>query len=60
MLVQQVITKINLHEIVILRVVLYWCETWSLTLSEEHRLRVFEKRVLRRMFGPKRDKILGG
>jgi hypothetical protein len=36
-------------------VVLYGCETWSLTLREEHRLRVFESRVLRRMFGPKRD-----
>jgi hypothetical protein len=35
--------------------VLYGCETWSLTLREEHRLRVFENRVLRRIFGPKRD-----
>jgi hypothetical protein len=35
--------------------VLYGCETWSLTLREEHRLRVFEERVLRRIFGPKRD-----
>jgi hypothetical protein len=35
--------------------VLYGCETWSLTLREEHRLRVFENRVLRRLFGPKRD-----
>jgi hypothetical protein len=33
------------------------CETWSLTLREEHRLRVFENRVLRRIFGPKRDKV---
>jgi hypothetical protein len=37
--------------------VLYECETWSLTLSEEHRLRVFENRVLRRIFGPKRDEM---
>jgi hypothetical protein len=36
-------------------VVLYGCETWSLTLREEHRLRVFENRVLRRIFGPKRE-----
>jgi hypothetical protein len=39
--------------------VLYGCETWSLTLREEHRLRVFEKRVLRRIFGPKRDEVTG-
>jgi hypothetical protein len=39
-------------------VVLYGCETWSLTLREEHRLRVFENRVLRRIFGPKRDRRL--
>jgi hypothetical protein len=38
-------------------VVLYGCETWSLTLREEHRLRVFENRVLRRIFGPKRDEV---
>jgi hypothetical protein len=41
----------------ILPVVLYGCETWSLTLREEHRLKVFEKRVLRRIFGPKRDEV---
>jgi hypothetical protein len=35
------------------------CETWSLTLKEEHRLRVFENRVLRRIFGPKRDEVTG-
>jgi hypothetical protein len=40
-------------------VVLYGCETWSLTLREEHRLRVFENRVLRRIFGPKRDEMTG-
>jgi hypothetical protein len=41
-------------------VVLYGCETWSLTLREEHRLRVFENRVLRRIFGPRRDEVTGG
>jgi hypothetical protein len=40
-------------------VVLYGCETWSLTLREEHKLRVFENRVLRRVFGPKRDEVKG-
>jgi hypothetical protein len=40
-----------------LPVVLYGCETWSLTLREERRLRVFENRVLRRIFGPKRDEV---
>jgi hypothetical protein len=40
-------------------VVLYGCETWSLTLREEHRLRVFENRLLRRIFGPKRDEMTG-
>jgi hypothetical protein len=40
-------------------VVLYECETWFLTIREEHRLRVFEKRVLRRIFGPKRDGMRG-
>ena len=44
---------------IILPVVLYGCETWSLTLREEHRLRVFENRVLRRIFGPKRDGVTG-
>ena len=44
---------------VILPVVLYGCETWSLTLREERRLRVFENRVLRRVFGPKRDEVTG-
>jgi hypothetical protein len=41
-------------------VVLYRCETLSLTLREKHRLRVFENRVLRRIFGPKRDEVTGG
>jgi hypothetical protein len=40
--------------------VLYGRETWSLTLREEHRLRVLENRVLRRIFGPERDKVTGG
>jgi hypothetical protein len=40
---------------IIVPVVLYGCETWSLTLREEHRLRMCENRVLRRIFGPKRD-----
>jgi hypothetical protein len=47
--------KIRIYRMIILPVVLYGCETWSLTLKEEHRLRVFENRVLRRIFGPKRD-----
>jgi hypothetical protein len=42
-----------------LPVVLYGCESWSLILTEERRLRVFENRVLRRIFGPKRDKVTG-
>jgi hypothetical protein len=40
-------------------VVLYGCETWFLTLREDHKLRVFEKRVLRGIFGPKRDEVTG-
>ena len=44
---------------IILPVVLYGCETWSLTLREERRLRMFENRVLRRVFGPKRDEVTG-
>jgi hypothetical protein len=47
--------KIRIYKTVILPVVLYGCETWSLTLREKHRLRVFENRVLRRIFGPERD-----
>jgi hypothetical protein len=47
--------KIKTYKTVILPVVLYGCETWSLTLRKEHRLRVFENRVLRRIFGPKRE-----
>jgi hypothetical protein len=49
--------KVKLHKTIILTVILYGCETWSLTLREEHRMRVFENRVLSRIFGPKRDGI---
>jgi hypothetical protein len=48
-----------MYKTIILPVVLYGCETWSLTLREEHSLRVFENRVLRRIFGPKRDEVTG-
>jgi len=51
--------KIKIYRTIILPVVLYVCETWSLTLREERRLRVFENRVLRRVFGPKRDEVTG-
>jgi sorting nexin-29 len=51
--------KIKIYRIVILPVVVYECETWSLTLRGEGRLRVFENRVLRRIFGPKRDEVAG-
>ena len=47
--------KIKIYKIIILPVVLYGCQTWSLTLMEERRLRVFENRVLRKVFRPKRD-----
>jgi hypothetical protein len=53
-------TKIRIYTTIILPVVLYRCETWYLTLREEHSLRVFENRVLRRIFGPKRDEVKGG
>jgi hypothetical protein len=51
--------KVKIYKTIILPVVLYGCETWSLTLRKEHRLRVFENRVLRRMFGPKRNEVIG-
>jgi hypothetical protein len=51
--------KIRIYETIILPVVLYGCETWSLTLREEHRPRVFENRVLRRISGLKRDEVTG-
>jgi hypothetical protein len=44
---------VRIYKTIILPMVLYGCETWSLTLKEEHRLRIFEKRVMRRIFGPK-------
>ena len=52
--------KIKIYRTVILPVVLYWCETWSMTLREERKLRVFEIMVLRRIFGPRRDEVTGG
>jgi hypothetical protein len=52
--------KIKIYKTIILPVVLYGCETWSVTLREERRLRVFENRVLRRIFGPKRDEVTRG
>jgi hypothetical protein len=51
--------KIIIYKTIILLVVLYECETWPLTLREEYRLRVFENRVLRQIFGPKRDEVTG-
>jgi hypothetical protein len=51
--------KIKIYGTIILPIVLYGCETWSLTLREERGLRVFENRMLRRAFGPKRDKVTG-
>jgi len=51
--------KIKIYRTIILSVVLYGCETWSLTLREEGKLRVFENMVLRRIFGPRRDEVTG-
>ena len=51
--------KIKIYRTIILPVVLYGCETWSLILREEHRLRVFENRVLRRIFGSKEEEVTG-
>ena len=51
--------KIKIYRLLILRVVFYGCETWSLTLREERRLRMCENRVLWRIFGPKRDEVTG-
>jgi hypothetical protein len=50
----------RIYKTIILPVILYGCETWSLILREEHRLRVFENRVLRRLFGPRRDEVTEG
>jgi hypothetical protein len=54
------IVKFKIYKTIILPVVLYGCETWSLTLREEHKLSVFENRVLRRIFGQKRNGQEGG
>jgi hypothetical protein len=51
--------QVKIYKTIILPFVLHGCETWSLTLREEHRLRVFENRVLRRIFGPTRDEVMG-
>ena len=51
--------KIKIYRTIILPVVLYGCETWSLTLREERKLRVFENMVLRTIFGPRRDEGTG-
>jgi len=51
--------KIKIYRTIILFIVLYGCETWSLTLREERKLRVFENRVLRKIFRPKRDEVTG-
>jgi hypothetical protein len=51
--------KIRIYRTIILPVFLYGCETWLLRLKEERRLRVFENRVLRRIFGSNRDKVMG-
>jgi hypothetical protein len=52
--------KVRIYKTIILPVVLCGCETWSLMVGEEHKLRVFENRVQRRIFGPKRDGVMGG
>jgi hypothetical protein len=51
--------KVKIYKTIILPFVLYGCETWSVTLREQHRLREFESRALRRIFGPKRDEVTG-
>ena len=53
------ILKIKIYRTIILPVILYGCETWSLTMRKERRLRVFENRLLRRIFEPKRDEVTG-
>jgi hypothetical protein len=50
----------RIYKTIILPVVLYGCETWFLTLREEYRLRVFENKVLRRIYGPKKNEVTGG
>jgi len=51
--------KINIYRTIILPIVLYGCETWSLILREERRLRVSENGILRRIFEPKKDEVTG-
>jgi len=51
--------KIKIHRTIILPVVLYRCNTWSLTLREVHSLTVYENRVLRMIYGPRRDEVIG-
>ena len=51
--------KVKIYRTIILPLVLYGCETWSLTLREERKMRVFENMVLRRIFGPRRDEVTG-
>jgi hypothetical protein len=51
--------KVKIYKTIILPVMLYGCETWSLTLREEHRLGVFGNRVLGGISGPKRDEVMG-
>jgi hypothetical protein len=51
--------KVRLYKTIILPVLLYECDTWSQSLREERRLRVFENRVLKSVFGPRRDEVMG-
>ena len=51
--------KIKIYRTIILPVILYGCETWSLTLREERNLRVFKNMVYRKIFGPRRDEVTG-
>jgi hypothetical protein len=52
--------KMKIYRTISLPVFLYGCETWALTLREEHRLRVFQNRVLKKILGPKGDEVIGG
>jgi len=51
--------KIKMYRTIIFHVVLYGCETWSFMLREQHRLRVFKNKLLRRIFGSKMDEVIG-
>ena len=57
--ITRLLSCVKIHRATVLSVVLCGCETWSLVLREEHRLRVFENGVLRRIFGPKKDEVAG-